>query len=47
MNRRSDMVLDYQKQTLLTLAFPTLVKGYEGKEVTFFPLSTPNIRWYV
>nr|WP_222941831.1 inverse autotransporter beta domain-containing protein [Xenorhabdus indica] len=37
-NRRSDMVLDYQKQTLLTLAFPTLVKGYEGKEVTFFPV---------
>ncbi|WP_340621560.1 Ig-like domain-containing protein [Xenorhabdus siamensis] len=37
-NRRSDMVLDYQKQTLLTLAFPTSVKGYEGKEVTFFPV---------
>nr|WP_222943040.1 inverse autotransporter beta domain-containing protein [Xenorhabdus sp. PB62.4] len=37
-NRRSDMVLDYQKQTLLTLAFPTSVKGYEGKEVTFVPV---------
>ncbi|WP_416776445.1 Ig-like domain-containing protein [Xenorhabdus budapestensis] len=37
-NRRSDMVLDYQKQTLLTLAFPTSVKGYEGKEVTVVPV---------
>ncbi|MDC9589546.1 Ig-like domain-containing protein [Xenorhabdus sp. XENO-10] len=37
-NRRSDMVLDYQKQTLLTLTFPTSVKGYEGKEVTFVPV---------
>ncbi|MBE8597640.1 Ig-like domain-containing protein [Xenorhabdus sp. BG5] len=37
-NRRSDMVLDYQKQTLLTLAFPASVNGYEGKEVTFVPI---------
>ncbi|MDC9615798.1 inverse autotransporter beta domain-containing protein [Xenorhabdus khoisanae] len=37
-NRRSDMVLDYQKQTLLTLAFPASINGYEGKEVTFVPI---------
>ncbi|MEX0447976.1 Ig-like domain-containing protein, partial [Xenorhabdus sp. SGI246] len=37
-NRRSDMVLDYQKQTLLTLAFPASINGYEGKEVTFVPV---------
>ncbi|PHM45551.1 Ig-like domain-containing protein [Xenorhabdus miraniensis] len=37
-NRRSDMVLDYQKQTLITLAFPASVKGYEGKAVTFVPV---------
>ncbi|PHM23932.1 Ig-like domain-containing protein [Xenorhabdus budapestensis] len=37
-NRRSDMVLDYQKQTLLTLAFPASINGYEGKDVTFVPI---------
>ncbi|WFQ79965.1 inverse autotransporter beta domain-containing protein [Xenorhabdus sp. SF857] len=37
-NRRSDIVLDYQKQTLLTLAFPASINGYEGKEVTFVPI---------
>ncbi|MEX0447975.1 Ig-like domain-containing protein, partial [Xenorhabdus sp. SGI246] len=37
-NRRSDMVLDYQKQTLLTLAFPASINGYEGKDVTFVPV---------
>ncbi|MGJ0624659.1 Ig-like domain-containing protein [Xenorhabdus bovienii] len=37
-NRRSDMVLDYQKQTLITLAFPTSINGYEGKAVTFVPV---------
>nr|WP_256548274.1 inverse autotransporter beta domain-containing protein [Xenorhabdus bovienii] len=37
-NRRSDIVLDYQKQTLLTLAFPASINGYEGKEVTFVPV---------
>ncbi|CDH26785.1 Ig-like domain-containing protein [Xenorhabdus bovienii] len=37
-NRRSDMVLDYQQQTLITLAFPASVKGYEGKKVTFVPI---------
>ncbi|MEQ1976574.1 Ig-like domain-containing protein, partial [Xenorhabdus sp. SGI240] len=37
-NRRSDMVLDYQKQTLITLAFPASINGYESKEVTFVPV---------
>ncbi|PHM23573.1 Ig-like domain-containing protein [Xenorhabdus budapestensis] len=37
-NRRSDLVLDYQKQTLLTLAFPASINGYEGKELTFVPV---------
>nr|WP_228005872.1 inverse autotransporter beta domain-containing protein [Xenorhabdus sp. BG5] len=37
-NRRSDMVLDYQKQTLITLAFPASINGYEGKEATFVPV---------
>ncbi|KMJ43290.1 invasin, partial [Xenorhabdus khoisanae] len=37
-NRRNDMVLDYQKQTLLTLAFPASINGYEGKDVTFVPI---------
>ncbi|NRN30127.1 Ig-like domain-containing protein [Photorhabdus heterorhabditis] len=37
-NRRSDLVLDYQKQTLLTLAFPASINGYEGKELAFFPV---------
>ncbi|CDH00431.1 inverse autotransporter beta domain-containing protein [Xenorhabdus nematophila] len=37
-NRRSDIVLDYQKQTLLTLAFPASINGYEGKKVTFAPV---------
>nr|WP_306309294.1 Ig-like domain-containing protein [Xenorhabdus anantnagensis] len=37
-NRRSDMVLDYQKQILITLAFPASMRGYEGKEVSFVPV---------
>ncbi|WP_262947428.1 Ig-like domain-containing protein [Xenorhabdus indica] len=37
-NRRSDMVLDYQKQTMITLVFPASINGYEGKEVTFVPV---------
>ncbi|MBD2816423.1 inverse autotransporter beta domain-containing protein, partial [Xenorhabdus sp. Flor] len=37
-NRRSDMVLDYQKQTLITLAFPASLNGYEGKAMTFVPV---------
>ncbi|PHM68515.1 Ig-like domain-containing protein [Xenorhabdus kozodoii] len=37
-NRRSEMVLDYQKQTLITLDFPASVNGYEGKAVTFVPV---------
>ncbi|MBD2785967.1 inverse autotransporter beta domain-containing protein [Xenorhabdus sp. DI] len=37
-NRRSDMVLDYQQQTLITLTFPASLNGYEGKEITFVPI---------
>ncbi|WP_338803394.1 inverse autotransporter beta domain-containing protein [Xenorhabdus griffiniae] len=37
-NRRSEMVLDYQKQTMITLAFPASINGYEGKDVTFVPV---------
>ncbi|MDC9595030.1 Ig-like domain-containing protein [Xenorhabdus sp. IM139775] len=36
-NRRNDMVLDYQKQTLITLAFPASLNGYAGKAITFVP----------
>ncbi|MBD2798086.1 inverse autotransporter beta domain-containing protein [Xenorhabdus sp. 18] len=36
-NRRNDMVLDYQKQTLITLAFPASLNGYAGKAMTFVP----------
>ncbi|CDM88630.1 Ig-like domain-containing protein [Xenorhabdus bovienii] len=37
-NRRYDMVLNYQKQMLMSLAFPAQIRGYEGKEVTFVPV---------
>ncbi|CDG22245.1 putative invasin [Xenorhabdus poinarii G6] len=36
-NRRSDMVLDYQEQTLIILTFPAFLNGYAGKAITFVP----------
>ncbi len=36
-NRRSDMVLDYQEQTLITLTFPASLNGHAGKTITVVP----------
>ncbi|MDE1492597.1 Ig-like domain-containing protein [Xenorhabdus bovienii] len=39
-NRHHDMVLDYRKQTLITLDFPAQLKGDAGKIITFTPRIT-------
>ncbi|MDE9589660.1 inverse autotransporter beta domain-containing protein, partial [Xenorhabdus bovienii] len=39
-NRDHDMVLDYRKQTLITLDFPAQLKGDAGKIITFTPRIT-------
>ncbi|CBJ80635.1 putative invasin [Xenorhabdus bovienii str. Jollieti] len=39
-NRNHNMVLDYRKQTLITLDFPAQLKGDAGKIITFTPRIT-------